>query len=87
MIFEADASQPKPAIYLDTSKSKTSRSGEVILVEDITYLYNDTAEYTKEAVHDLIDMVMEKYDDGMTEEEQTKVGKILYRLWKIAIRE
>ena len=39
--FETDASQPKLAIYLDTSESSTSRSGEIILVEDITYLYND----------------------------------------------
>ena len=83
--FETDVSQPKPAIYLDTSASNKSRSGELILVEDITYLYNDTTEYTGEAVQELIDMVMNKYDD-MTEEEQNKVGKILYRLWRIAIR-
>lgn len=86
--FEADPSTPKPAIYLDTSESRTSHSGEVILVEDITYLYNDTAEYKREAVHELIDMVLKKYDDGdMTDEEQDKVAKILYRLWQIAKQE
>ena len=85
--FETDPSQAKPAIYLDTSESRTSRSGEVILVDDITYLYNDTVEYKKEAIHELIDMVMKKYDDDMTDEEQDKVAKILYRLWQIAKQE
>ena len=32
-------SEPQPAMYIDTSKNDTSYSGEVVMVDDITYLY------------------------------------------------
>lgn len=35
---ENDDSEPERAIYIDTSKSKTSYSGEIVKVADITYI-------------------------------------------------
>lgn len=75
--------EPQPAIYIDTSKNETSYSGEVIMVEDITYLYNDTAEYRLEAMGELIDILHDKWD-GMTGQEKDRVGKILMWFWQLA---
>ena len=79
-------SDPQPAIYIDTSKTKTSYSGEVVMVEDITYLYNDSAAYREEAVQDLIDIVLD-YRDSMKEEDRHKVGKILMGMWYLVEQE
>lgn len=49
---EEEGAEPKPAIYIDTTKGRKSYSGEVIMLDDITYLYNDTAEYKSEAMGD-----------------------------------
>ena len=35
---ENENAEPEQAIYIDTSKSKTSYSGEVVKVKDITYI-------------------------------------------------
>lgn len=75
-------SEPQPAIYIDTSKTRTSYSGEVILVGDITYLYNDSAAYRQETVQDLIDIVLD-YRESMKKEDQDKVGKIFMGLWNL----
>ena len=73
-------SEPQPAIYIDTSKTKTSYSGEVVMAGDITYLYNGSAAYRQEAVQDLIDIIL---DYSMKKEDQDKVGKILMGLWNL----
>ena len=75
--------EPQPAIYIDTSKNETSYSGEVIMVEDITYLYDGTVTYRQEAVQDLIDILLD-YRDKMEEEDRDKVGKIFMGLWNLA---
>ena len=73
-------SEPQPAIYIDTSKTKTSYSGEVVMAGDITYLYNGSAAYRQEAVQNLIDIIL---DYSMKKEDQDKVGKILMGLWNL----
>ena len=80
---EEEGAEPKPAIYIDTTKGRKSYSGEVIMLDDITYLYNDTAEYKSEAVGELIDILHDKWDD-MTGQEKGRVGKILMWFWQLA---
>ena len=75
-------SEPQLAIYIDTTKTKTSYSGEVVMVGDITYLYNGSAAYRQEAVQNLIDIILD-YRNSMKEEDQDKVGKMLMGLWKL----
>ena len=75
-------SEPQPAIYIDTSKTKTSYSGEVVMAGDITYLYNGSAAYRQEAVQNLIDIILD-YRNSMKEEDQNKVGKMLMGLWNL----
>ena len=84
--YQQDGEEAKPAIYIDTSKTKTSYSGKVIMVEDITYLYNDSVTYKQEAVHDLIDIMLDNRD-SMKEEDRNKVGKILMGLWYLVEQE
>ena len=79
-------SEPQPAIYIDTTKTKTSYSGEIIMVEDITYFYNNSAVYRTEAYKNLIDIVLD-YRESMKEEDQAKVGKILMGLWHLVEQE
>ena len=75
-------SEPQPAIYIDTSKTKAGYSGEVILAGDITYLYNGSAAYRQEAVQNLIDIILD-YRNSMKKENQDKVGKMLMGLWNL----
>lgn len=84
--YQKDGEEAKPAVYIDTSKTKESYSGEIVMVEDITYLYNDTATFRKEAVSDLIDIILD-YRESMKEEDQEKVGKILMGLWYLVEQE
>ena len=79
-------SEPQPAIYIDTTKTKTSYSGEIVMVEDITYLYDASVTYRQEAVGDLIDIVLD-YRESMKEEDRNKVGKILMGLWHLSAQE
>lgn len=81
--YKKDGGEIKPAIYIDTSKTETSYSGEVVMVEDITYLYDGTVTYRQEAVQDLIDILLD-YRDKMEEEDRDKVGKIFMGLWNLA---
>lgn len=83
--YQKDEEESKPAIYIDTSKTKTSYSGEVVMVEDITYLYNGSAAYRQEAVQDLIDIILD-YRNSMKEEDRNKVGKILMGLWSLGVQ-
>ena len=46
-------SEPKPAICLDVP-TKPNHSSEVVMVEDITYLYNDSFTYRAEVYKDLL---------------------------------
>jgi hypothetical protein len=75
-------SEPQPAIYIDTTKTKTSYSGEVVMAGDITYLYNGSAAYRREAVQNLIDIILD-YRNSMKEEDQDKIGKVLMGLWNL----
>ena len=83
--YKKDGGEIKPAIYIDTSKTETSYSGEVVMVEDITYLYDGTVTYRQEAVQDLIDILLD-YRDKMEEEDRDKVGKIFMGLWNLGIQ-
>lgn len=74
--------EPQPAIYIDTTKTKTSYSGEVVMAGDITYLYNGSAAYRREAVQNLIDIILD-YRNSMKEEDQDKIGKVLMGLWNL----
>ena len=56
------------------------------MLEDITYLYNDSVTYKQEAVQNLIDIVLD-YRDSMKEEDRNKVGKILMGLWYLVEQE
>ncbi len=80
---EEEGAEPRQAIYIDTTKGRKSYSGEVIMLDDITYLYNDTAEYKSEAMGELIDILHDKWDD-MTGQEKGRVGKILMWFWQLA---
>lgn len=84
--YKKDGGEIEPAIYIDTSKTETSYSGEVVMVEDITYLYDGTVTYRQEAVQDLIDILLD-YRDKMEEEDRDKVGKIFMGLWNLATQE
>ena len=81
--YQNDGEEAKPAIYIDTSKTKTSYSGEVVMAEDITYLYNVSAAYREEAAQSLIDIVLD-YMDSMKEGDQDKVGKILMGFYQLS---
>lgn len=74
-------SEPQPAMYIDTSKNDASYSGEVVMVDDITQLYNDSAAYKQEAIQNLIDVVLD-YRDDMAEQDRNKVGRLLMGLWQ-----
>lgn len=80
---EEEGAEPKPAIYIDTTKGRKSYSGEVIMLDDITYLYNDTAEYKSEAMGGLIEILLDKWDD-LAEQEKDRAGKILMWFWNLA---
>lgn len=84
--YQNDGEEAKPAIYIDTSKTKTSYSGEVVMAEDITYLYNASAAYREEAAQSLIDIVLD-YMDSMKEGDQNKVGKILMGFYQLSKQE
>ena len=84
--YQNDGEEAKPAIYIDTSKTKTSYSGEVVMAEDITYLYNASAAYREEAAQNLIDIILD-YMDSMKEGDQDKVGKILMGFYQLSKQE
>jgi hypothetical protein len=84
--YQNDDEEAKPAIYIDTSKTKTSYSGEVVMAEDITYLYNASAAYREEAAQNLIDIILD-YMDSMKEGDQDKVGKILMGFYQLSKQE
>ena len=78
-------SEPKPAICLDVP-TKPDHSREVVMVEDITYLYNDSFTYRAEVYKDLLDVVM-RNKDNMEKQDQDKVGKILMGFYRFSEQE
>lgn len=78
-------SEPKPAICIDVP-TKPEHSSEVIMVGDITYLYNDSFSYRAEVYKDLLDVVM-RNKNNMEKQDQDKVGKILMGLYQLSGQE